>query len=36
VSRLACRDIFHALLDHRLDSRLSMRIYDVQSTELVG
>jgi hypothetical protein len=36
VSRLTCRDIFQALLDHRLDSRLSMRIYDVQSTELVG
>lgn len=31
-----CRDIFQALLDHRLDSRLSMRIYDVQSTEPVG
>ena len=32
----SCRDIFQALLDHRLDSRLSMRMYDVQSTELVG
>jgi hypothetical protein len=32
----SCRDIFQALLDHRLDSRLSMRIYDVQSTEPVG
>jgi hypothetical protein len=31
-----CRDIFQALLDHRLDSRLSMRLYDVQSTETVG
>lgn len=31
-----CRDIFQALLDHRLDSRLSKRIYDVQSTEAVG
>jgi hypothetical protein len=31
-----CRDIFQALLDHRLDSRLSMRLYDVQSTEAVG
>lgn len=31
-----CRDIFQALLDHRLDSRLSMRIYDVQSTEPVA
>ncbi|MDQ3080779.1 MAG: DUF4868 domain-containing protein [Gemmatimonadota bacterium] len=32
----SCRDIFQALLDHRLDSRLSMLIYDVQSTEAVG
>ena len=32
----SCRDIFQALLDHRLDSRLSMRLYDVQSTEPVG
>ena len=31
-----CRDIFQALLDHRLDSRLSMRIYDVQNTEAVA
>lgn len=31
-----CRDIFQALLDHRLDSRLSMQIYDVQSTETVA
>lgn len=31
-----CRDIFQALLDHRLDSRLSMRLYDVQNTEAVG
>jgi hypothetical protein len=31
-----CRDIFQALLDHRLDSRLSMQIYDVQSTEAVA
>jgi Domain of unknown function (DUF4868) len=30
-----CRDIFQALLDHRLDSRLSKQIYDVQSTEAV-
>lgn len=28
-----CRNIFHALLDHRLDSRLSNLIYDVQNTE---
>jgi hypothetical protein len=32
----SCRDIFQALLDHRLDSRLSQRLYDVQSTEQVG
>ncbi|MFD2234152.1 Kiwa anti-phage protein KwaB-like domain-containing protein [Phaeospirillum tilakii] len=32
----SCRDIFQALLDHRLYSRLSSRIYDVQSTEPVG
>lgn len=31
-----CRDIFQALLDHRLDSRLSNQLYDVQSTEAVG
>lgn len=34
-SNETCRDIFQALLDHRLDSRLSMRLYDVQSTEAV-
>lgn len=27
-----CRDIFQALLDHRLDSRLSKKLYDVQNT----
>lgn len=32
----SCRDIFQALLDHRLDSRLSKRLYDVQSTAAVG
>lgn len=32
----SCRDIFQALLDHRLDSRLSNRLYDVQSTEPIG
>lgn len=31
-----CRDIFQALLDHRLDSRLSNQLYDVQSTEPVA
>jgi hypothetical protein len=31
-----CRDIFQALLDHRLDSRLSKLLYDVQSTERVA
>lgn len=31
-----CRNIFQALLDHRLDSRLSKRIYDVQNTETVA
>lgn len=31
-----CRDIFQALLDHRLDSRLSNLLYDVQSTETVA
>lgn len=31
-----CRDIFQALLDHRLDSRLSKLLYDVQSTETVA
>lgn len=32
----SCRDIFQALLDHRLDSRLSQQLYDVQHTEPVG
>ena len=31
-----CRDIFQALLDHRLDSRLSRKTYDVPNAELVG
>lgn len=31
-----CRNIFQALLDHRLDSRLSNMIYDVQNTETVA
>jgi hypothetical protein len=31
-----CRDIFQALLDHRLDSRLSQQLYDVQNTEPVA
>jgi hypothetical protein len=31
-----CRDIIQALLDHRLDSRLSQRLYDVESTEIVN
>ena len=30
-----CRDIFQALLDHRLDSRLSNKLYNVQRTEPV-
>ena len=30
------RDIFQALLDHRLDSRLTSRLYDVPSAEQVG
>jgi hypothetical protein len=30
------RDIFLALLDHRLESRLSTQMYDVPSTEPVG
>lgn len=30
-----CPDIIKALLDHRLDSRLSRRIYDVENTETV-
>ena len=32
----SCRDIFRALLDHRLDSRLSNLLYDVQNTEQVA
>jgi hypothetical protein len=28
----SCRDIFQALLDHRLDSRLSQNLYDVENT----
>jgi hypothetical protein len=28
----SCRHIFQALLDHRLDSRLSQKIYDVENT----
>lgn len=32
----SCPDIIKALLDHRLDSRLSRRIYDVENTEVVG
>lgn len=31
-----CRDIFQALLDHRLDSRLSNQLYDVQNTAPVA
>jgi hypothetical protein len=31
-----CRDIFQALLDHRLDSRLSNNLYDVDNTAVVG
>lgn len=31
----SCRHIFQALLDHRLDSRLSNQLYDVQNTEPV-
>jgi hypothetical protein len=30
-----CRDIFQALLDHRLESRLSQRLYDVENTAAV-
>ncbi|KQO61810.1 Kiwa anti-phage protein KwaB-like domain-containing protein [Methylobacterium sp. Leaf88] len=30
------RDIFQALLNHRLDSRLTLEIFDVPSTERVG
>lgn len=32
----SCRHIFQALLDHRLDSRLSSLMYDVQNTAPVG
>ncbi len=32
----ACPDIIKALLDHRLDSRLSGNLYDVENTEVVG
>jgi len=32
----SCRNIFQALLDHRLDSRLSEQLYDVQNTEPVA
>lgn len=32
----SCRHIFQALLDHRLDSRLSNKLYDVPNTELVS
>ncbi len=31
-----CTDVIKALLDHRLDSRLSGNLYDVESTEMVG
>lgn len=31
-----CRDIFHALLDHRLESRLSQRLFDVENTAAVN
>jgi hypothetical protein len=31
-----CPDIIKALLDHRLDSRLSGNLYDVENTEVVG
>lgn len=31
-----CRDIFQALLDHRLESRLSQRLYDVENTAAVN
>ena len=30
-----CADIFKALLDHRLESRLSQRLYDVENTSAV-
>jgi len=32
----SCRDIFQALLNFRLDSRLSGELFDVQHTEPVG
>lgn len=32
----SCRDIFRALLDHRLDSRLSRKLYDVENAEAVA
>jgi hypothetical protein len=32
----SCRDVFQAPLDHRLDSRLSLKMYDVRSTEPVA
>ena len=32
----SCREIFHALLDHRLRSPLSLRTYDVPSTKTVA
>ena len=32
----SCPDIIKALLDHRLDSRLSHRVYDVENTEVVA
>ena len=32
----SCPDIFKALLNHRLDSRLNLQLYDVQSSEKVG
>lgn len=36
IAAETCRNIFQALLDHRLDSRLSNLIYDVQNTETVA
>ncbi|HWE45761.1 MAG TPA: Kiwa anti-phage protein KwaB-like domain-containing protein [Caulobacteraceae bacterium] len=32
----SCADIFRALLDHRLDSRLSRKLYDVENVADVG
>ena len=32
----SCKDIFQALLDHRLDSRLSRGLFDVQSSKRVN